>query len=97
MKQRRIKMEDDIILAIALTILIPLIIIGIAILILYIVGYIKLFKKAGRNGWEAIIPFYNNWVLVEISELSWWWFLILIAPTIANIIINASTMKLNQP
>lgn len=27
----------------------------------------KVFKKAGRNGWEAIIPFYSRWVLYEIS------------------------------
>ena len=27
----------------------------------------KLFKKAGKNGWEAIIPFYSTWVLFEIS------------------------------
>lgn len=27
----------------------------------------KVFKKAGRNGWEAIIPFYSSWVLFEIS------------------------------
>ena len=79
-------MGDDTLFALALTILIPLIIIGIGLLVLYIVGYVKLFKKAGRDGWEAIIPFYNDWVLVEISELSWWWFLIIIAPTIANII-----------
>ena len=63
------KMGDDTIFALALTILIPLIIIGIGLLVLYIVGYVKLFKKAGRDGWEAIIPFYNDWVLVEISEL----------------------------
>lgn len=27
----------------------------------------KVFKKAGKHGWEAIIPFYNIWVLFEIS------------------------------
>ena len=38
----------------------------------------KLFQKAGRNGWEAIIPFYNSWVLVEIAGLNWWYALIII-------------------
>ena len=46
----------------------------------------KLFKKAGKEGWEAIIPFYNSWVLVEISGLSWWWFLLILAPNIAGFI-----------
>ncbi len=59
-------------------------IIGILIawLVIYIIGLCKLYKKAGRKEWEAIIPFYNNWTLVEISGLAWWWFLLLIAPTI---------------
>lgn len=42
----------------------------------------KLFKKAGKKGWEAIVPFYNSWVLVEISGLEWWWFLLMIATSI---------------
>ena len=32
----------------------------------------NLFKKAGKNGWEAIIPFYNDWVLFEISGFPGW-------------------------
>ena len=58
----------------------------IAYLIFYIIGKIKLFQKAGKNGWEAIIPFYSDWVLTEISGLAWYWFLFLIAPTIIGFI-----------
>ena len=54
------------------------IIILIAILLLYTIGLWKVFQKAGRNGWEAIVPFYNTWVLVEISGLAWWYALIII-------------------
>ena len=50
----------------------------IPVLIVYLVGLWKLFKKAGRNGWEAIIPFYNTWVLAEISGVAWWYALIII-------------------
>ena len=31
-----------------------------------------LFKKAGKNGWEAIIPFYSSWTLYEISGFPGW-------------------------
>ena len=27
----------------------------------------KTFKKAGKNGWEALIPIYSTWTLFEIS------------------------------
>ena len=48
-------------------------------LILTVVGKWKVFKKAGKNGWEALIPYYNTWVLCEIADIKWWFFLIIIA------------------
>lgn len=51
----------------------------IALYVVYVIGLWKLFKKAGKQGWEAIIPFYNTYVLVEISGLNWWYFLIAIS------------------
>lgn len=56
----------------------------IALVVFYIIAEVKLFKKAGKAGWEAIVPFYNNWVYVEISGLEWYWFLLLIATTLAS-------------
>lgn len=54
--------------------------------VFYIVCLWKLFKKAGKNGWEALIPFYNTWVLVEIAGLNWWYFLIAISGYIVSIV-----------
>lgn len=51
---------------------------ALAMIILEIIGKWKVFKKAGKNGWEAIIPYYNTWVLVSISGCKWWFFLIII-------------------
>ena len=48
-------------------------------LILTVVGKWKVFKKAGKNGWEALIPYYNTWVLCEMAGIKWWFFLIIIA------------------
>jgi len=65
---------------------------GIILLIAAVVGILqliatwKVFKKAGKGGWEAIIPFYCNWVLVEISGLNWWWFLLFFAPLVTSFI-----------
>lgn len=39
----------------------------LAISVVQIIGMWKTFKKAGKQGWEAIVPFYNVWTLFEIS------------------------------
>lgn len=46
--------------------------------IMYIIGLSFVFKKAGKKGWEAIVPFYSTWVLNEISGLAWWYALVII-------------------
>lgn len=43
--------------------------------VIYLVGSIRLFKKCGKEGWKAIIPFYSNYVFTcEICGLHWAWF-----------------------
>lgn len=54
----------------------------IVYIVFYLIGLCKLFKKAGKNGWEALIPFYNTYILIEISGLNWWYFLIAILGSI---------------
>ncbi len=60
--------------------------IAIAALVVIIIGEVKLFKKAGKPGWAAIVPFYSTYVLVEIAGLNWWYFLIAISGTIINLL-----------
>lgn len=58
-----------------------------AISVIGIIGQWKAFKKAGKNGWEAIIPFYNLVVACQISGVSPWWVLIyLLGTTVLNVI-----------
>ncbi len=72
-------------------------IILITCLILYIVSLWKLFKKAGKNGWEAIIPFYSTYVLIEIAGLNWWYFLIAISGSIFVILdLEGITLKITN-
>lgn len=59
--------------------------IALAVGIIQTIAFWKIFKKAGKGGWEAIIPFYGNWVLMEIAGLNWWWFLLLFAPLLFSV------------
>ncbi len=45
----------------------------------------KVFVKAGRPGWEAIIPIYNTYILLKIVGKPWWWLLLFLIP-IVNVI-----------
>lgn len=57
-------------------------VIVVAWAIFYLIGMVKLYKKCGKGGWEAIVPIYNNYVLVDIAGLNWWWFLLMIASSL---------------
>lgn len=72
-------------LALGLVIFIFIIlIIALVLTILEISAKWKLFKKAGKNGWEAIVPYYNTWTLVEISGCKWWFFLLIICSSLIS-------------
>jgi hypothetical protein len=48
----------------------------IALVVLTLVSIWKVFEKAGKPGWAAIIPFYNGWVLAEVGSRPAWWGLV---------------------
>src|ERR1700744_3362785 len=60
---------------------IPIMII-LVIAVLMIAGMWKIFTKAGKPGWAAIIPIYNYIVMCEIVGKPVWWFLLMICPCI---------------
>jgi hypothetical protein len=47
-------------------------------------GMWKVFEKAGRAGWTALIPIYNLYVMLRIGENSPLWLLALLVP-VANL------------
>jgi len=61
-------------------------IIYFVVLILVIAGLWKIFTKAGKPGWAAIIPIYNLIVLLQIAGRPVWWIILFIIP-IVNFII----------
>ncbi len=66
--------------------LIFFLLIVIAVVVFIIIATVKVYKKAGKAGWEAIIPYYSNWVLCEIAGVKWWFFLIMSATSICGIL-----------
>ncbi|WP_452219669.1 signal peptidase I [Lacinutrix salivirga] len=60
----------------------------IFILVLQVIhglGTWKLYIKAGRQAWEAFVPFYNAFVLMKIINRPWYWVILLFLP-IVNLI-----------
>ena len=65
-------------------------IVSLVLGVLMIVAIWMIFKKAGKPGWAAIVPFYNIYTMYEITWGSGWRFLMLLIP-IYNIILGIQT------
>ena len=52
----------------------------LVIWVLVIISFWKIIEKAGKKGWESIIPIYNILMLLEIIGKPWWWILLLLIP-----------------
>ena len=48
--------------------------------VLLVVGFWRVFKKAGQPGWAALIPVYNFFVFYKIATGRGWYFLFLLIP-----------------
>lgn len=53
-----------------------------AIWLITIIGMWKVFEKAGKPGWAAIIPIYNIIVMLEITGQPIWWLFMLFIPLV---------------
>lgn len=53
-----------------------------AIQVVHFLGTWKLYVKAGRKAWEAIIPIYNGIVLMQMINRPKWWILLLFIPVV---------------
>lgn len=61
-------------------VIIPVVVLAVTLLV--IAGTWKTFTKANEPGWASLIPFYNFWVMVRISDNEWWWFLMIFVPVL---------------
>lgn len=65
-----------------------------ALLFLTIVGFWKVFKKAGKPGWASIIPIYNMVVLLEIVKRPSWWIILMFIPFVNFVVMIVVMIQL---
>lgn len=64
---------------------------SLAIAAFYVFCMWKLFVKAGKPGWAALIPIYNTLVMLEIIGREWFWILLMLIPGV-NLVIAVVMM-----
>ena len=57
-------------------------VIALACTIFYLIALVKVFKKAGRPGWAAIIPYYNTYTMLDIAGYNWYYVFIYLLPLV---------------
>jgi len=62
----------------------------LAVVVLLIASMWKVFTKAGKPGWAAIIPIYNLIVILQIAGKPIWWFFLLLIPLV-NLVVGIMT------
>jgi Family of unknown function (DUF5684) len=69
-----------------MSVFIPLMIVALVFGIFTLVVTWRVFTKAGKPGWAAIVPFYGTYVLLKIVGRPGWWLILFFVP-IVNIVI----------
>lgn len=62
-------------------------IVWLVFIVLYIVAMWRIYAKADKPGWAAVIPFYNLYVLLQIVGRPAWWIVLLLVPVV-NLVIS---------
>lgn len=62
-------------------------IVALAFAVFMIIAMWKVYEKAGKPGWAAIIPIYNMIVLLEIVGKPKWWILLFLIPFVNYVFI----------
>lgn len=55
---------------------IGMMIVWLAVVLLMVISMWKVFEKAGKPGWAAIVPLYNIIVMIQIATKPLWWIII---------------------
>ena len=66
----------------------------LAICLLIIVAQWIIFQRAGQAGWKCLIPFYNMYILMQISGKPGWWMFLLLVPLVGVVILLLAMLSL---
>lgn len=66
----------------------------LAIAVLTLIAYCKIFAKAGEPWWGGIVPFYNMYLLFKIAWGNGWLFLLTIVPIVGVVVQLVAFWKL---
>lgn len=58
------------------------ILIMLAIMVFLFAAMWKIYVKAGQEGWAAIVPIYNTYILLKIVGKPGWWLLMMFIPLV---------------
>jgi len=53
---------------------------SLSIILIQVLSFWQIFTKAGYDGWKAIIPVYNTYILSKIGNQPLWVFVLLFVP-----------------
>jgi hypothetical protein len=53
---------------------------GLGTIVMAILGMWGIFVKAGRPGWQSLVPIYNGVVFCQVCGVSGWFFLLMFIP-----------------
>ena len=65
---------------------IGVIIFALILVVLIYAAYWSIMKKAGKDGWDGIIPIHNEVCLLEICGIPKWWWLLNLVPGVGVLI-----------
>ena len=71
-----------------------MLILSFAVMAVVLASMWRMFTKAGKPGWAALIPIYNTVVLMQIIGRPEWWVLLLFVPFVNIYIAIVSTLEL---
>jgi hypothetical protein len=60
--------------------------VGLIVAVVAIIASWKIYSKAGKPGWAAIIPIYNMYVMLQIVGRPGWWILLFFVPLVNMVI-----------
>jgi hypothetical protein len=73
---------------------VALLLLVLAVSLLIIAAYWIIYERAGQAGWKSLIPFYNMYVLMEISGKPGWWMFLLVVPLVGVVVYLLAMLSL---